>query len=411
MRVQLIIHSYSPENTPPSRRWDAFVEQLIRQGFEIDVVTPQADPRHTPQDGSSAHQSGLGEWGESITRLPQLSWLTGSRNGRFLASIVHAAISVPASWLRPKPDVLVATVPALPYVVPAWLISKLRRVPLVLEMRDAWPDLAHESGVSAGPLGTVMEKTVVHAQRSAALIVTVTKGFADRLRERGLNDVVTVENGVRLEETFPLAPRERSQGELHVLYLGNHGESQNLETAIEAASLARRSCPTIKVRFVGSGTQREILEQLNRSLGEPVEMVGSVFGSSVREQYRWADTCVVSLRDDWPSFAWTVPSKTYEILAIGRHITALVTGETADLLATTGSANIVNADATEIAALWCRLADDPSSTTTNQRARGWMEQRGNLSRSGRSMAEHLLRLVDRTSTSRKDGERKCPSEG
>ena len=55
-------------------------------------------------------------------------------------------------------------------------------------------------------------------------------------------------------------------------------------------------------------------------------------GEDAAAQYAWADTLVVALRPDWPSFRHTVPSKTYEVLAVGRHVTGMVTGEAARTL-------------------------------------------------------------------------------
>src|SRR5690606_34042715 len=128
-----------------------------------------------------------------------------------------------------------------------------------------------------------------------------------------------------------------------------------------AAALARGGAERISVRLVGSGTRREALLALNASLGEPVEMLGPVHGTALREQYAWADTCLVALRPDWPSFEWTIPSKTYELLAVGRTITGMVTGEAARVLESSGAACLSAADPAALATLWRRLAAAPQS--------------------------------------------------
>src|SRR5699024_11310779 len=106
--------------------------------------------------------------------------------------------------------------------------------------------------------------------------------------------------------------------DLHVVYLGNHGESQQLELVIEAAKIARQQNPNISVRFVGEGTQKANLETLNALAGHPVAMLPASFGEATLQHYQWADTCMVTLRSDWASFARTVPSKTYELLSYGK---------------------------------------------------------------------------------------------
>lgn len=382
MRVQLITHSYLPERTPPERRWTAFVEAFRREGWEVDVVAPPADPGQVPGDDAAPHL-GRGPHGERILRTLRIPALAATRDGRFLGHVVHAVAAVPVALRAPRPDVLVITVPALPTVVAGWALSRLRRVPLIVEMRDAWPDLARESGVSAGVLSRAMEALVTGAQRAADLVVTVTEGFAGRLTERGIGPVEVVGNGVPLDRIDAVPAREREEGELHVLYLGNHGESQGLETAIRAAALVRGGEERITVRLVGSGTRREALVALNESLGRPVQMLPSVHGAQLRAQYAWADTCLVALRPDWPSFEFTIPSKTYELLAVSRHITGMVTGEAARVLDASGAASLVAADPAALAGLWRRLAADPHSTSVDGRGRDWVRRHADLAELGR----------------------------
>jgi glycosyltransferase involved in cell wall biosynthesis len=243
-----------------------------------------------------------------------------------------------------------------------------------------------------------MESLVTGTQRAADLVVTVTEGFADRLVERGIAPVEVVGNGVPLERIPAVPARSREPGELHVLYLGNHGESQGLETVIRAAALARDGAERISVRLVGSGTRRQALVDLNESLGRPVQMLAAVHGAELRNQYAWADTCLVALRADWPSFEWTIPSKTYELLAVGRHITGIVTGEAARVLEASGAASLVTADPAALAALWRRLAADPQSTLVDLRGRDWVHRHADLSELGRRFVGLARQAVVREAT-------------
>ncbi|MGM7669989.1 glycosyltransferase family 4 protein [Microbacterium sp. A93] len=380
MRVQLITHSYLPERTPPERRWSALTAAFRGAGWAVDVICPPPDPHHTPSR-DAARQGPLprtGPGGERVRRTWMPSGLPTTRAGRFAGHIVNAVAAIPVGLAAPRPDVIVVTIPALPSAVAGWTLSRLRRVPLIVEMRDAWPDLARESGVRGGVLSKTMESVVTGTQRSAEAVVTVTAGFAERLRQRGIATVVTIGNGVAVE-SIPAVPRRvRGHGELNVLYLGNHGESQGLENVIRAAALVRGGPERIRVRMVGRGTRHGELVELNESLGYPVEMLDSAFGAQLQEQYAWADTCVVALRPDWPSFEMTIPSKTYELLAVGRHITGVVTGEAARLLEDTGSADVVPADPGAVAELWRRLAADPDSTDVGVRGRRWLSAHADL---------------------------------
>src|SRR5699024_724130 len=211
-------------------------------------------------------------------------------------------------------------------------------------------------------------------QRYEGPLVTVTYGFGQTLEQRLMPPVEVVFNSRSVEHIPIVAARTREPGELNVLYLGNHGESQQLELVIEAAKLARRQNPNITVRFVGEGTQKPVLEQLNAAAGEPVEMLPASLGQRTTHHYQWADTCLVTLRSDWASFAHTAPSKTYELLSYGKHVTGIVCGEAEAILSEAGDHEIVEDNARALADTWLRLAADPQSTPTQDAGRAWVAE-------------------------------------
>ena len=352
-RVMLVTHSYRPERTPPARRWAAVVSALRADGWEVDVVTP------------GGLRTVLGE------------------------------------------DVVVATLPALPTIVAGRALALLRRRPLVVEMRDAWPDLAHEAGVHQGLLGAAMERVVTGGQRAADVVVTVTEGFAETLRGRGMRRVVALGNGVDVDRVPVAPPRERAPGELHVLYLGNLGESQGLERLVEAAARLRGTHPGVRVRIVGGGTRRTALQELDARLSAGVEFLDAVPGARVPEHYAWADTLVVCLRPDWPSFRHTVPSKTYEVLASGRHVTGQVAGEAARILQDAGGvADVIGPMTEDLAAFLTALADEPARTRVGDIGRVWVRGHGHLPTIARRY-ETLLRGLLAPSALCEPGSRPC----
>lgn len=384
-RLLLVAHSYRPERTPPARRWGAVVAALRSAGWDVDVLVP---------GGLSTR---VGEHGEHLRPTPRLLGSGDGRNGRFAAAAVHAVLAVPRGLAAPRPDVVVATLPALPVVVAGRALAVLRRRPLVVEMRDAWPDLAREAGVHPGLLGTLMERVVTGGQRAADLVVTVTGGFAATLRGRGMRRVEVLANGVDLERVPVAPPRDRTAGELHVLYLGNLGESQGLERLVEAAARLHATHPGVHVRIVGDGTRRAALEALNAELEAGVEFVPPVSGAALTEQYAWADTLMVSLRPDWPSFEHTIPSKTYEVLATGRHVTGQLSGEAALMLERSGAADVVGAGVEDLVAHLAALADDPARTRVGDAGRRWAAAHGDLPTTARRYEALLRRVAARPS--------------
>ncbi|MGJ9402599.1 glycosyltransferase family 4 protein [Arthrobacter sp. KK5.5] len=383
MRLQLLTHSYWPEHSPPQRRWTALVARFREAGWEVDVVAPW--PPNGAEAGIGAFGNQKGPAGETIRRLPAGKGAE-TRVGRLLRFAMTGATTVPRSLAAPRPDIIVVTVPSLPNVAAGWLAARLRRRLLIVEMRDAWPDLAMDSGVAHPAVNRAFKMVLTWFQRQADLVVTVTDGFRDLLTQRGIT-AVSIPNGVVAADLPRVPAHVRGAGPLKVLYLGNHGESQGLDLVVRAAALAGQ---TAQVRFVGGGTMKPHLERLSARLGADVEFLDSVPPSGVAACYAWADTCVVALRSDWPSFEWTIPSKTYELIATGRHLTAIVRGEAAGILRAAGVGDIVDADPESVARLWRELYEDPERLQQRGNGLDWVRRKADLS----LVAEHYMRVAE-----------------
>jgi glycosyltransferase involved in cell wall biosynthesis len=121
----------------------------------------------------------------------------------------------------------------------------------------------------------------------------------------------------------------------------------------------------------------------------PIEMLGHVPKSEVAGHYRWADTVLVALRP-WPALSLAVPSKLYEAMSIGIHITGSVAGETAEIIRDTGAGlTVAPGDADALAEAWAGLASDPGSLAVDRRGREWTREHADND----LLAEHYLTIL------------------
>lgn len=392
VRVSLLVHSYWPESSPPQRRWTALLKEFCATGWDVDVITPVAHAPAGRRDLPSklagrAFRRQKGQFSEEIRRVPYLPH-GNSQLARFIDHCFSAVMTVPLGMLTPRPDVVVATAPSLPILAAGYLLARLRRVPLIVEMRDAWPDLARDSRMVKGRVKSVVEVAVDFIQHRADLVVTVTEGFAETLRVRGIKNVATVSNGLHVDTIPVLSPPEPERETFEALYLGNHGASQRLEVVIRASALVGDS---MHLHLVGDGTRKPALQKLARELNAPVTFHPSLHGPAVMERYASADTCIVSLRDDWKSFETTVPSKTYEVLSLGRHITAIVIGEAARIVVDAEAGDIVASGPEAVAELWRELAADRSRLVRDDTSRQWVKEHADYS----LLADRYMGLIEK----------------
>ncbi|WP_230085284.1 glycosyltransferase family 4 protein [Arthrobacter sp. AQ5-05] len=375
----LLIHSYWPEHSPPQRRWSTLIREFRAVSWDVDVVTPVAHfplgRRELPiKLAGSPFRGQRGPHGERIKRVPFIPHSGNFHAARLLDQVFSAGMSIPAGLMWRKADVIIVTAPSLPILIAGYIVAKLRGVPLIVEMRDAWPDLARDARIVKGNVKSLIERVVEAIQMRADLVVAVTEGFAKTLRDRGVQNVATVSNGLDVDAVPSFAPPALDRDVLEALYLGNHGESQRLDVIIRASALVGDA---MHLHMVGHGTKRPDLVKLAAELGAPVTFHPSLHGMDVRDRYESADTCIVSLRDDWKSFEATVPSKTYEVLAIGRHVTAIVRGEAARIVTDADGGDVVTWNAEAIASLWRELANDRKRLHAGTSGREWVEKHAN----------------------------------
>ncbi|MGE9363701.1 glycosyltransferase family 4 protein [Isoptericola nanjingensis] len=398
-RVLLVTHHYPPEHGAPQRRWDTLTPRLMDAGVDVAVLAP---PPHYPsgrlQDAAADHRPGsvsLGRHGERVVRTrfrPHAADLLSRTVDQAVAAASAVVLGLRHFRQRAeRPDVVVGTVPGIPSMFAAWLLARLLHARLVIEMRDAWPDLIEPSGVldarrsatsrALAGARALVHRAVTRLQARADAVVTTTETFAQVLLERGVRRVAVVRNGTSFQ---PLttddaaglsddggAPPARP---LRVVYAGTVGRAQDLQSVVRAAAQVTRRGLRLDVRIVGAGARVPFLEDLVAELDAPVTFVGSVPHDEIRRYYAWADTVVVSLRA-WKPLEWTVPSKLYEVMASGAYATACVAGEAAALVQRSGAGSVVPpGDVDALTGLWSGWAASGDVPVADPRAAEWVAQ-------------------------------------
>ncbi|HWT29701.1 MAG TPA: glycosyltransferase family 4 protein, partial [Propylenella sp.] len=253
--------------------------------------------------------------------------------------------------------------PPPPAALAAALICAVRRRPFVMDIQDLWPDSVIRSGM---PGTRWMERVLTpmcnFAYRRATRIVAQSHGIARRLTERGVpRDKISVVYNWAHEDgptgTLDLAPYGFA-GRFNIVYGGNLGLMQGLDTLIRAAQVAAREVPNLQLTLIGNGADRDRLLALVRELdasahvriapGIPRDQIGDVFAA--------ADVLALHLIKD-PLFAITVPHKTQSYMAAGRPILVAVEGEAASLVTEAGAGvSAESGNVVAIAAAMVRLA-------------------------------------------------------
>lgn len=375
MKIVVFTHYFAPEIGAPSARIYDMAQQWIQMGHQVDVMT--CFPNHP----SGKLYPGYKLKKYRVENLDGINvhrhWTYITPNeGFFKKTLGHLSYFpsclVSGRWWEQKPDIIVGSSPTLFAAAAASTTAFLRRVPFVMDVRDLWPAIFVELGVLKNPwLIKILEGWEKHEYRSATKVVTVTESFTQNLIERGLpvDKVHTIPNGADVSYWKP-TPKPKAliehlnlKNKFVVLYIGAHGISHALGKIVDAADILRDN-PNVCFLFVGTGAEKKKVAQKADDLSlTNVRFLGPVGKDEVKDFYALADLCLVPLRDI-PLFDTFIPSKMFEMLAMGRPILASVRGESAAILRKSGGAMVVEPeDSAAIAAAILELSADPKRLT------------------------------------------------
>jgi len=347
MKLLFFSHYYPPEGNAPASRVHALCRRWVAAGHEVTVVTCAPNvPNGVVYPGyRNAWRNEEQVEGVRVVRC----WTYVAANQgtlRRIASYVSYMLS--ALWQAlffPRPDVVLATSPQFFCGWAGVWAARFHRRPLVLEIRDLWPESIQAVGAFGGASPDRVQRVLIRAlcwlerrmYRGAERIVTVGEGYKQALLERGVapERIDVVPNGVETELFQPRAadPALRAEAgagerDFLVAYVGTVGMAHGLDVVLRAAHIARaRGLDRLRFALVGDGAELETLRaKLHADDPGNVRLLGR---RSKFEMPAWlasADACLVHLKAT-ETFRAVLPSKIFEALAMERPILLGVRGQ------------------------------------------------------------------------------------
>jgi len=343
VRVLLLTQWFDPEPVPKGL---VFARELMRQGCEVEVVTGFPNyPGGKLYPGYRVRAIQREEIdGVRITRVP----LYPSHDSSAIRRIANY-LSFSASLLfytlfgARRADVIYAYHPPLTVGVAAGIVRLLRRIPVVYDIQDMWPDSLRASGMLGNEkILAVVERVCQWVYRTVDKIVVLSPGFRNLLTSRGVDerkieviynwcDESSIFNAAEIGERTSILPEG-----FNILFAGTMGKGQGLASVLRAAEIVRDMAPKIRFVFLGSGTECELLKEQAQSSGlENVLFLPRVPMAEVGAVLQAADALLVHLKDD-ELYHITIPSKTQAYMAAGKPVLMAVSGDAADLVNVAG---------------------------------------------------------------------------
>lgn len=284
----------------------------------------------------------------------------------------------------------------------AWLWRITNGAPYVVHVQDLWPDSVVGSSIVGASRATkaipaVLGPWLRSVYRRAGAVVGIAPTMIATLIERGAPAARThlVYNWAERAERRR-TPSESSRELTRIVYAGNVGEMQDLETAVHAASAAADA--GVELRIVGDGVARPGLRKLVSTLqARNIVFQDPVPRDQMAEVYERSDFALVSLKD-LPVFRGTIPSKFQAVLAAGLPVITTVQGDVRSFVETNGvglTANAQDVQSLEAAMRRAAAMGDTERSMMSQRAGEAFDE--NFSReSGLGSLETILKTAAST---------------
>ena len=141
MRITLFHQYFLGKNDPGGSRWNEFTSFFSKKaGFKTEVIAGNihyaTGKKILPNTWSNTEKVD-----EDITLYR--TWTYSGYNSNFVGRVIgylsYTFSSLVKALFLKKPDVYIVTSPSIFVGISAIIVSKLKRVPFILEVRDLWP--------------------------------------------------------------------------------------------------------------------------------------------------------------------------------------------------------------------------------------------------------------------------------
>ncbi|MGB3500408.1 MAG: glycosyltransferase family 4 protein [Mesorhizobium sp.] len=334
------IHQYftTPGMTGGTRSYE-MARRMVDAGHQVQMITSR----------SETHSSGAGWVREKIDGI-DVHWLPVRYENtmgyvRRLFAFGSFAAKAGRYAARFDTDVVFATSTPLTVAVPGIQVSRSRKVPMVFEVRDLWPELPIAVGALnfpfAKPLARELER---RAYANSTRVVALSPGMCEGVARTGYpaNRISCIPNSsdtAEFDVSAELGERFRQQRDWLadrplVIYAGTFGKINGVSYLADLAASMRPLNPEVRFLAVGRGAEAGVVaDHASRIgvLGEnffiedalPKREMPALFSASTV-----STSLVIPLEALWNNSA----NKFFDSLAAGRPIVINYGGWQADLI-------------------------------------------------------------------------------
>jgi len=348
MKILFFSHYFPPEVNAPASRTHANCKRWAAAGHRVTVITCAPNCPDGVVYKGYRNRLFQREVMDGIEVIRVWTFLAPNKGTffRIVNYLSYMLSGIVVGIFQKKPDIMIATSPQFFCGWAGIIAGRLKNVPLLLEIRDIWP----ESIIAVGAIKNVtvirfIELWEKKMYRLARHIIAVGEGYKQQLLGKGVSSqrISVVMNGVDKSMFFPRPADTKLKSQLRLTdkfvcsYVGTIGLAGGLEVVLRAALiLEEMKRDDIVFLLVGSGAMRDDLEAEQKRIGlSNVIFTGQLEKSEMPAILSISDAVLVHLTKT-DLFLTVMPSKIFEAAGMARPIICGVAGYAAELVKKAG---------------------------------------------------------------------------
>ena len=223
--------------------------------------------------------------------------------------------------------------------IPIIILNKLFKKKIVIWVLDLWPDTIIDLKIIKNKyIIYILKKIVNFIYNNSDLILaqseTMKKEISSITSTKCIYFPSWPESKISDDKltNYPNDLIKKNNDILRIMFTGNVGEAQSLETIIDTTLILKKE---IKIEWliVGDGRWKEILKKkvAQKRLEDEIKFFKSIPLSQIKSYFDQADVLYLSLKDNL-TFKKTIPGKLSTYMSSGKPIIASISGEASDII-------------------------------------------------------------------------------
>jgi glycosyltransferase involved in cell wall biosynthesis len=340
MKILFLTDNFPPEVNAPASRTYEHCREWVKLGAEVTVIT--CFPNFPGGKIYPGYRNKLfhREIIDGIKVIRVWTYVSANK-GIVRRSLDYLSFGITSflAGLFSSCDVIVATSPQFFTAVSAGVLSIIRGKKFVFEVRDLWPEsIIGVDVMNENIIIKILEWMERMLYKRAWKIVVVSEAFANAIEKMKIRreKIHCISNGIDCKVFYPMEKNRHLLAQLKlenkfiVGYMGTHGMAHKLDFIIDCISEVRDE--SLHFLFIGEGAKKDdLIRQAEKLKLKNITFINNVPREEVPAYLSLLDIGLINLRKS-EAFEKVIPSKLFELAAMGIPILLGVRGESKKLL-------------------------------------------------------------------------------